>query len=297
MGVLQKFGQMTRTASIAVLLLCLLWQKCEFAALEAWNYGDAGPTHWPYSFPDCNGPMQSPININTSTVLYDSSLEPLDISDYYITSGVHMKLENVGGHTAEVIVSGTPLYLKGGSLPARYKLEQLHFHWGKNSSVGSEHSINGRFAPAELHIVHRQERFSNVGLAAASPHGLTVLSFLFKVGKHNPGYDTLIEHLQEIPEPDDEVEIPTFPVNDLIPKTFDYYRYEGSLTTPPCYESATWSISLTQVEISESQLRKFRLLHQAEHKPLVDDFRPIQPLNHRTVLVSRRPQPVWNFPG
>lgn len=51
---------------------------------------------------------------------------------------------------AEVVVSGRELYLKGGSLPDKFKLMQLHFHWGQNGSFGSEHSYNGEFFPLEV---------------------------------------------------------------------------------------------------------------------------------------------------
>ncbi|CAG5122635.1 unnamed protein product, partial [Candidula unifasciata] len=108
-----------------------------------------GPEHWYTTFPDCGGVMQSPIDIITSEVLYDPNLDLLDFSDYKTTSGVRMTLENVGGHTAEVLFSGTEIYLKGGALPDEYKLEQFHFHWGQNSRRGSEHAFNGYHYPME----------------------------------------------------------------------------------------------------------------------------------------------------
>lgn len=55
---------------------------------------------------------------------------------------------------------------------------------------------------------------------------------------------------------DDEVDIPTFPVEDLLPNStrYDYYRYYGSLTTPPCYESVIWSFGADKIEISAEQV-------------------------------------------
>ena len=33
--------------------------------------------------------------------------------------------------------------IKGGGLKDRYIFDQFHFHWGSDSSKGSEHTIDG----------------------------------------------------------------------------------------------------------------------------------------------------------
>ena len=43
------------------------------------------------------------------------------------------------------------LTLKNESLgDRRYLLHHLHFHWGSNDHIGSEHQFNGRSFPAEV---------------------------------------------------------------------------------------------------------------------------------------------------
>jgi carbonic anhydrase len=275
-----------RCLAVVFVMTGLVWREVS----AGWGYHNnagTGPDQWKNDFPDCGGAMQSPINVVTKYAVSDRNLEPFNFSDYLVTDDVHLKLENVGGHTAEVVLSGNPVYLDQGGLPARYILEQFHFHWGFNDSRGSEHSIDGKFAPLEVHFVHRQERFPSLSAAASKPFGLAVIAFLFKVGKANPKYGVLIENLAKIPNANDEAELESFQIVDLLPQTFDYYRYQGSLTTPPCSESVIWTLAAEPIEISIEQLEQFRSLRDENQDQLVDDFRPIQKLNHRTVRTNK----------
>jgi hypothetical protein len=44
--------------------------------------------------------------------------------------------------------------------------------------------------------------------------------------------------------------------SSLIPDNDDeFYRYEGSLTTPPCYESVIWTIMKETIPVSKAQVR------------------------------------------
>ena len=49
--------------------------------------------------------------------------------------------------------------------------------------------------------------------------------------------------------------IPSFALSTLFPaSTATFFRYNGSLTTPPCYESVTWTVFTDTVKISETQV-------------------------------------------
>jgi carbonic anhydrase len=67
-----------------------------------------------------------------------------------------------------------------------------------------------------------------------------------------------------------------FNVADLLPSDRGYYRFMGSLTTPPCSEGVQWQVLKQPVEVSRDQIRMFQKLYKA-------NARPIQPLNKRTI--------------
>ncbi|KAK0047513.1 carbonic anhydrase2, partial [Biomphalaria pfeifferi] len=287
------------TYSLTVAIFISVGISTVEADATTWNYEKGtygGPDNWFIKYPDCGGKMQSPINIPAGA-LYNPNLRYFNFSDYASTVGVNLTLTNKGGHTVEVEYSGTPIILRGGSLPDEYKLVQYHFHWGAQDSRGSEHLLDGKHFPMELHLVHHQAHLADVKVAMSHPFGLAVLGFFFQVSPYNnTKLDQLLEHFDLIrtvaPQQDNETEIELFPLMDILPDNInklDYYRYFGSLTTPPCYETVIWSIATEHIPISEYQLNIFRSLYNERHLPLVNDYRPIQALNDRTVITTKRP--------
>ncbi|XP_076452279.1 carbonic anhydrase 2-like [Babylonia areolata] len=254
-----------------------------------WEYtGPLGPDKWHTQFPECGGRMQSPINIDTTDILYDPQLHSFDLRKYDACTSCSMVLENVNGHTAEVKYSGEPIIISGGSLPDDYVLDQFHFHWGASNNVGSEHMLDNKPAPMEMHIVHHMKKFNRTQ-SASKPYGLAVLGFFFKVGAHNYQFDNLLVHFRNIIHKDQHVQLESFSLSSLLPKNaLSYYRYYGSLTTPPCYETVIWSLFSEKIEISEAQLDVFRTLktvREGEDKEvaIVNDYRPVQELHERRV--------------
>ena len=69
-------------------------------------------------------------------------------------------------------------------------------------------------------------------------------------------------------------------LRNLLPAQRGYYRFTGSLTTPPCSEDVTWLVLKTPVQISQAEQAAFAAKH-------AHNARPVQPLNGRTVEVSR----------
>lgn len=51
---------------------------------------------------------------------------------------------------AGVVTVNGVMTVTGGGLNGLYQVAQFHFHWGENSSDGSEHVINERHYPMEV---------------------------------------------------------------------------------------------------------------------------------------------------
>ncbi|XP_041349955.1 carbonic anhydrase-like [Gigantopelta aegis] len=283
---------LTTTILLGVTLWSWVIQPVYGGAGHKWTYrGDLGPEHWHLDYPTCGGQQQSPIEVKTDQVVPEAKLADFNLNQLSNTKNVSMVLANVGGHTVEVAVSGSPIYVTGGGLEGRYRLEQFHFHWGLKDERGSEHVIDGRHFPMEIHIVLYNDKYANFSSAVHKEKGLAVFAFFYKIGEENNNMFKMLTHFPDIEFKDTSKPIATFPISSLLPKKFNsWFRYDGSLTTPPCSETVTWTLFKDEIHISEAQIQKFRGILEnfrgERNKTLVDDFRPLQKLHSRKVYTN-----------
>ncbi|XP_064598854.1 carbonic anhydrase 14-like [Liolophura sinensis] len=96
------------------------------------------------------------------------------------------------------------------------------------------------------------------------PEGLAVLGALFEINDDdNEAFQPIINKLCAISYPHDTAVVDPLRVEDLLPEEANqWYRYPGSLTTPPCFESVIWTVFKNFVKISENQpVRKAKVDH------------------------------------
>ncbi len=220
-----------------------------------WGYtGPTGPDHWSALSKDyaiCNtGQQESPIDLKDAI---PADLGPLSIG----WKRLAIRATN-NGHTVQYDAPAGSRFSVGGKT---YQLAQFHIHHP------SEHLLNGRRFPLEIHFVHKlgDGSFGVVGVLVAS-------------GAGNPTLQKLIAAI-----PAERGATSTGPVIDpraLLPVARGFDRYEGSLTTPPCAESVDWVVMRTPITASAAQIEKF-----AGFFPF--NARPIQPLDRRFLLTSR----------
>lgn len=263
-----------------------------------WDYVDQ--EGWVKNYPSCGLQAQSPIDIPDvcfgSAVVVNKSLA-LDLIGYDKKFPLgKLTLKNTGATAKMVLENATELVVKyapklsGSALNGEvYQFAELHFHWDQKNARGSEHSFNGAREALEMHLVHWNTKYPTMGEAVSHSDGLAVLGVLFNVNtEENPAIDPIVDYLNDIVEFGSGIVVgERFSLRPLLPKTFQtFYKYQGSLTTPPCAESVTW-IVVTQIQkIGYSQLHEF--VHMDNRETLIagETMRKIQPLNGRIVEAS-----------
>ena len=65
-----------------------------------------------------------------------------------------------------------------------YNLAQIHWHWGKGDTDGTEHSVGGKKYAMEIHFVHYNAKYPNMSAAFENDDGAAVLAFFYQVITH-----------------------------------------------------------------------------------------------------------------
>jgi carbonic anhydrase len=251
--------RLMRRAVPLALAVALLAIGGAVAAQEAhWSYsGDTGPTHWgsldPAYAACAQGQQQSPVDIPA-----DAAVRPADIAFDYRPSA--MNIVN-NGHTVQVNYDpGSSIRVNG----VRYDLTQFHFH------ARSEHALAGQHEPMEIHFVHK-----------SANGGTAVVGVRLTSGAENPAYAAVIDNLPTTEGEPATVAGARVDARRMLPAQRTYWRYGGSLTTPPCTEGVQWLVMNSPVELSARQIAAFTAIYS-------DNARPVQPLNGRTFSAMAR---------
>ncbi|XP_042354745.1 receptor-type tyrosine-protein phosphatase gamma [Plectropomus leopardus] len=262
-----------------------------------WAYsGIYGPDEgWASAYPECRERNQSPINIVDQDTKVSTEYQELTLEGFDTESSNKTSMKNTGKTVA--IMLKDDYFVRGAGLPGRFKAEKVEFHWGPNNgSEGSEHSINGRRYPVEMQIyMYNSDDFDSLSAALREKRIIAAMAVFFQVGgKDNPAVDPIIHGLKGVVHHEKETVLEPFILKDLLPSALgSYYRYTGSLTTPPCSKVVEWIIFSRPIYVSYKQLEAFYSIfttEQQDHVKSVEylrsNFRPIQSLDNRHVFKS-----------
>jgi carbonic anhydrase len=240
------------------------------------------------------GERQSPIDIDKRAVV---SARGPTITPFYqpsvTLSVVHtynpnrVPLIDKEWATLRASYSGAPAsFVMVGS--QQYDLLQFHFH------TPSEHKINGRGQPMEVHFVHLRS-----GALPCDPEALLVIGALIKEDDEPNRELRKIFGAPNLPTDATQpaVSVPRFNLGKVLPELDDTWRYAGSLTAPSTFtncsaqggsiedqlsadifpENVQWVVSPRSVKLSARQIEAFRRLFEEGNS------RETQALNARVV--------------
>ena len=220
-----------------------------------WTHdGETGAGRWGEldpSFAVCaEGAQQSPVDL---TGAIPAGAGTLDIQ--WHPAEAH--LVDIG-HTIQVdVAEGSSINLEG----RHFSLLQFHFH------LPSEHTVDGDGFPMEVHFVHQ-----------AKEGDLAVVGVFMGIGESHPAIKSIWSATPGPGEP--SASLPELDPRTLLPEEPDYFRYAGSLTTPPCSEVVSWVVMTEPISVSPAQADAF-----AARYPM--NARPVQALNRRSILLRR----------
>lgn len=235
------------------------------ATAPVWHYqGAEGPANWGKlspTFAACGtGKSQSPIDISKpargATAQLKTTLPPAALR---IVHHEHLADGINNGHTIQINYTGADTLTLGD---ASYQLAQYHFHGP------SEHTVDGKHFPMEMHMVHK-----------SADSKLAVVAAFIAEGTHNKAFDPVWANLPKQKGVETHYPAVKVDVDALLPTVRTSYRYDGSLTTPPCSEGVKWVVMTTPIQLSREQVGAFTSV-------IKDNNRPVQALNGRKVLTD-----------
>ncbi len=224
-------------------------------AKARWDYKNTKWAALDPAFKTCgSGKSQSPINIVAGAPLSGPNFQfnYAPSSGKVINTGRAIRIEltkTAQGQANQLLVNGKP-----------YDLIEFHFH------TPGEHAINGRRAPMEVHLVHKNAQ-----------NQMAFVAIMINAG----GTNQLIDHM---PVPANKGDYsssggPNINPALLLPDNRRAFTYSGSLTTPPCTQNVGWVVLQSSLGVAPATLAKFQ-------KIMGRNNRPLQPANGRGIYVA-----------
>ena len=242
-----------------------------------------------------NRRRQSPIDIITKDTIKQYGAV---LGYKTTTTSANLGFVTVKNTGRDVTISGDYLqhFRLDAGLGARYKLVQFHFHWAVNAGGhvvgGSEHLVDGKKWPAELHLVHIKKKYADVKSAVESgdQEALAVVAVFVDLEKKKIPSDLDIEEnirrrsvvnldvaaaqsyalepleraLSKISAVGSEagVDLTTVSIYDLLPANRgSYWRYEGSLTLSGYDECVKWIVMRDVIKLPHEFFVELAKIH------------------------------------
>lgn len=224
-----------------------------------WGYQqNIAPRFWhtldPNYAPCASGQIQSPINLSRRQAVSAQGMPGLDVVYRPVPLRLIQDHQGVRGD-----------YPLGSFVQLdNQRFEFIHYRF----RTASEHHLEGFAYPMEIQFYHRDGEGRQL-----------VMSVIVQEGEDHPFLATILENLPKEKDRLHLVDDVRFNPVRFLPEDKSFYRYLGSLTTPPCTEGVIWIVFKQPIEASVRQLMRM-------HQIMGTNARPIQSLNGRLPLKS-----------
>ena len=252
---------------------------CSTALAFDGEFSYSSQDQWPAICVTGNTMRQSPLDIITKDVEIDEGLIDLEMTGWeeeydgaFLNVGRNVRFmpDNPGEATTRNHI-GT------------YDLLQFHFHWGRETGEGSEHLVDSDPGELEIHFVHRKQNEDN----ATVGDYLSVISVIAEVDDDAELSGPWLQlDVSQILTVNHSINITGFRFDQLLPRNCDYFYYEGSFTSPPCYEIVQWFVMKNRIAIPGAYLRQLRRVEWSGGELLGFNFRMPQDLGDRVVKTN-----------
>jgi carbonic anhydrase len=185
-------------------------------------------------------PRQSPIDLRRRRTTFVKRLPRIG---FRYPEAIDVTLVNTGSPGEFATVRADVPEGAAGILLEGVRWDLLQFHW----HTPSEHEMEGRRTPLEMHLVHSR-----------SDGALLVIAVFIERGRASRALGRVFRRLPR--ESGGSSEVADVRLRDLLPDGRESFRYSGSLTTPPFTEPVRFVVMADPIEASRRQIGRFREL-------------------------------------
>ncbi|XP_021194409.3 carbonic anhydrase 1 [Helicoverpa armigera] len=245
-----------------------------------------GTLEWLHYWSDIEGHLPSPINVS---ITGSTPFKCPELKWYNFDIYPHkIKLTNTG-YTLLLSAKWTTErpYLEGGPFLEKHVLSQIHFHWGANMMEGSDHAVDDRRYPGEMHVSFFRSEYLTQEEALHHHDGVTMICYIIKYGvSPDERLSWVLEGINRVQEAQTNTRIGPLPMSRLLPMFFeDYFLYWGTLETVKDEKYVIkWLVPRTTLFASLEQMNEFRRLWGPWDEPNLRNYRPLQERGGRHVF-------------
>lgn len=224
--------------SLSFLLSIFFLIKCNEGPLQypepagGWDDGDCKSLN-------SQSPIDIPPNYDNSVVIDDGDKAKIISMNYSIINSGEVAFDKNHKWTTEELDIGN-LIIRLNKTIYNYKVNNIHFH------LYSEHRLQNKQFPMEMHIVHK-----NMNQSDTLNENL-VIGVLFDYEKNVKS-----EFLENMKLAEEE-EINGADIKSIINGNDPFYYYKGGLTTVPCTENVNWIVFKSVHNFSYEQFSKMK---------------------------------------